>query len=756
MTEDAPTPLEINFSKIYSRIAQTTEIPVPIIERTIVLMKDGNTIPFIARYRKELTQGLDEIKLREIKKNYSELHNLEERKISVIQLIHKQEKLTPAIQQSIVDASNLQEVEDLYLPFKPKFRTLGAKARAKGLEPLADMIRANKVYDHPTKELVSAFVDSEKGVEDVSSALEGAMDIIAEEIGADPENRKYVREVITKQNSVICEVKEDILTNSELPRTPDGKEIDPTIFENYFHFSGFGQNLQPYQLLAIDRAQKYGILEFSIKISDENIIHELEKRNLHGHSSKSNQFFRYFKKAVEKGYKRYISRSIKREYWNSLMEKAEIHAISVFADNLKHLILTPPLKYRGVIGLDPGFRTGCKVALIDEFGNYLDHGTIYPHPPQKRVHEADRILFDFCQKYGIFTFAIGNGTASRETERFMADFVKNHQNSSLPFEYAIVNEAGASVYSASKLAHEEFPDLDATVRGAISIARRLQDPLSELIKIDPKSIGVGLYQHDVNQTKLREELDAVIEDCVNSVGVDLNTASSKLLEYVSGLSHKLAQKIVHFRQNQQSFTDRNQIQTIPGIGAKTFQQCAGFLKIRNASNIFDSTFVHPESYDVSAQICEKAKLNLQDLVTPSKHDQVVTKLGKLHHQEIAKTMDMDPEKVRYLIDQLMKSNFDPRDELDPVILRQDVMSFDDLKDGMIIKGTVRNVVDFGAFVDIGVKYNGLVHKSEIANQFVKDPRDFLAVGEVYDFMIIRLDKTRKRIQLSLKQVPTTK
>jgi protein Tex len=755
MGEEEPSsisvPEEINTTEIHSKIANSLSIPQKTIDVALDLLLNGNTVPFVARYRKEATNSLDEIQLRNIKKNYESLISIEERKISVLKLILAQNKLTQPLLDEILNATTLQDVEDLYLPYKIKHKTLGAKAREKGLQPLADLIRSG-VKDGEIAEVIAQFINPEKGVESEKDALSGAVDIIAEEVGSDPEARKITREVVFQRAVINTEVNEEVLNGTAKIFSKEGKEIDPSTFEMYYEFKIEGTQMKNHQILAINRADNLDVIDVDLITPDDELIPEIKKMQINKQSAKTNKLLEYYERAVEQGYKRYIIRAIKREMWNNLREEAETHAISVFARNLSNLLMTPALKNKAIVGVDPGYRTGCKVAVIDKYGDYLEDSVIYPHAPKNRVKEAKDILLSLAKKHNAFTFAIGNGTASRETEQIVADMIKKNRTDKFPLEYAIVSEAGASIYSASDLAIEEFPDLDLTVRGAISIARRLQNPISELIKIDPKSIGVGMYQHDVNQTELRAELDTVIESCVNSVGVDLNSASSKLLEYVSGLSKKTSKKIVEYRKENGPFTNRNQLKKVKGLGAKTFEQCAGFMHIRNAENPLDTTFIHPESYKLVKTLLKMYKLDLSQIIDSKQRDIVDKKLDAIDIKATCKKLSVEPEFLKDIIDQLKKPTFDPREELDAPILRQDVLSIDDLEENMIVKGTVRNVVDFGAFCDIGVKINGLVHKSQIANQYVKDVHKFLAVGDVKDFRILKIDKEKKRIQLSLKQV----
>ncbi|RLI65336.1 MAG: RNA-binding transcriptional accessory protein, partial [Promethearchaeia archaeon] len=733
-------PKEVDLEEIYRTVAKISQISTERAKKAINLLESGNTVPFIARYRKEITGAMDEELLRSIKKAYAQQHLLEERKIFVLHSINKQGKLTLDLIKQIIGAETLQTVEDLYLPYKPKIKTLGAKAREKGLQPLADAIREGKLpQNQNSDEFLATFVNAEKGVLTPQEALDGAMDIIAEESSSIPEIRQFVRIEIEKKNTVSALVRDEVLQGKEEIKNENGKVIEPQIFETYFEFSNPGRHLQNYQILALNRAENLNVISLNINTSDEDLIREIQKKIIGNQTEKSNPFLKHFLKGIKKGYKRYMIRSLKREYWRKLTERAELHAIKVFATNLRNLLMTPPLKNRAIIGIDPGYRTGCKVAVIDQNGNYCDSTVIYVTPPKQNFTDAMKKIRSFVEKYNAYTIAIGNGSASRETEQFVAQFARtiskssSSKDSSVLIEYAIVNEAGASIYSASEAARKEFPDLDLTIRGAISIARRLQDPLAELIKIDPKSIGVGLYQHDVNQSALRESLDDVIEDCVNSVGVDLNTASEQLLGHVSGLNRSLARKIVGYRKEHGGFSSRQELLDIRGLGVKTFEQCAGFLKIFNGTEPLDGTIIHPESYEIVRKILEKIKVTPEDLLDPSISKAVARRLKKVQPVEIAnefKANKIEPEKIKYIIEQLAKPTLDPRDKLEPPLLRKEILSIEDLKEGMIVKGTVRNVVDFGAFVDIGIKQDGLVHRSEIANRYVKNPSEYLAVGDI--------------------------
>ena len=741
-------PEVVDKNAIYPKIHQNTKISQDIIEKTIHLLETGNTVPFIARYRKEVTKDLDETQIRDIKSNLDSIVSLEERKISILQSIQSQNKLTEQLKKQILKGGTLQEIEDIYLPFKKRIKTLGTKAKDKGLEPLANLIREGKIKEDndASKSLIEPFLSEEKEVNSIEEALSGAIDIIAEDFAYVPENRELVRKYVNRSAILKAKVDEDILSSKEPVLDENGKQIDPQKFENYFKFTADNKRVKYHQLLAIQRAEKFGIIKRDFDTPDENILHELKKQNEITNNS-------YYADGASKGFKRYMIRSLKRELWNTMKGEAFDHAITVFGTNLKNLLLTPPLKGKAIIGLDPGYRTGCKVAVIDKMGKYLDNAVIYPTPPKNQKTEAKRILKNLTKKYDAPIFAIGNGTASQETEQLVSEMINSNELSA-EVAYEVVNEAGASIYSASPLAKEEFPDLDLTVRGAISIARRLQDPLSELIKIDPKSIGIGLYQHDVNQIKLKNALDAVIEDCVNSVGVDLNTASSKLLEYVSGIGASLAKKITAHRKENGAFTNRKEIKSIRGLGAKTFEQCAGFLKIPKSENPLDRTFIHPESYKITEKILKKIGLSTKDLLKndPEEVKAVQEKLFSIKPKSTAQELGVEPDKIRYLIKMLVKPNLDPRDKLQKKELKKKILTINDLKEGMIVKGIIRNVVDFGAFVDIGVKYNGLVHKSQIANKYVNNPQEYLSIGDVMDMKITSIDTNRNRIQLSIKDV----
>ncbi|OLS13250.1 MAG: Tex-like protein [Promethearchaeota archaeon CR_4] len=741
---------------IIKQVAQEVGTHHLYVQKVIELLRE-NTVPFVARYRKELTGSMDEVKIREVEEKYTQKMNLSTRKEEVIRLVTDMGKLTEEWQKKVMAATTLTEVEDLYAPYKPKFQTRGQKARDKGLQPLADLIREERESGN-RDEILAEFINAEKLVPDAKTAIDGAIDIIAEEVSENAEYRKYVREATTAEGMLVSKVNEEEITPDKLKTATEGekavlreagvslpktKEHDPTVYKDYFDYSEKVTTLPHHRVLAMNRGEKEKTLKVDIEIPDDRLMGDIKRMAIQKAFS---IFVTEYEKGIEAGYKRYISRSIKREVRDDLTKKAEVHAIKIFAENLKNLLLGRPLKGRGIIGVDPGFRTGCKIAVVDKYGKFLDHTAIYPHPPQSQLKEAAVELVKLAKKYDAWTFAIGNGTASRETEQMLSMMSKKIKQ----IEYAVVSEAGASIYSASEIAKEEFPDLDLTVRGAISIARRLQDPLSELIKIDPKSIGVGMYQHDVSQTELKKALDAVIEDAVNAVGVNVNTASWKLLEYVSGLNKKLAREILKHREANGPLVSRKDYLKIPGMGPKTFQQAAGFLKIPDAKLPFDRTFVHPESYKLAKQMLDEFQLKLVDLVSMEGRQKLEMTLKKANTKSLATKLEAGEETVKDIIADFVKPDRDPRDDLPPVILRQDVLSMEDLKVGMKLKGTVRNVVDFGVFVDIGVKHDGLVHVSELAKQRVASPYDYVSVGDVVDVTVLSVDIERSRIQLSMK------
>ncbi|MGE5681994.1 MAG: Tex family protein [Bacillota bacterium] len=715
-------------------IANELAIKLDQVKEVIALFNDGSTIPFIARYRKERTGGLDEEKLREIEDRLNYLTILEERKETILKSIEEQGKLTDELRDKIVNSTKLQEVEDLYLPYKPKRKTRGTIAKAKGLEPLAMFILENPLFKGNFDEKLAEFINEELGVATITEALQGAKDIIAEMISDNAEVRKVVREYVL----------ETAVVGSEKVKEKEESKVDTKkdVYEIYYDFKIELTKLKPYQILAINRGEREKVLKVNLNVEEAPVLKEILTKYF---SYPESVFMEILENITEDSYSRLIFPSIEREVRSHLTEIADQHAIEIFASNLRQLLLQPPISNHIIMGIDPGFVSGCKVAVIDSTGKYLEGETIYPHPPQNRSVEASRTIVSLVKKHNVDVIAIGNGTASRETEFLVAELIKAH---SLKCHYIIVSEAGASVYSASPLAKQEFPDLEASQRGNISIARRLLDPLAELVKIDPKSIGVGLYQHDVEQKQLSKKLDDVVVSCVNYVGVDLNTASVSLLTYVSGLNKRIASNIVKFREELGRFTRREQLLKVPGLGDKAFEQAAGFLKIPNGDNPLDNTFIHPESYSATMELLRFCNVPAEKI----KESGSVLSLYASHKgvNKIAKDIGIGEPTLIDILDNLKKPGRDPREELPKPILRSDVLKIEDLREGMRLKGTVRNVVDFGAFVDIGVKQDGLLHISQIANKYVKNPLEVLNVGDILDVTIIGIDLNKGRISLSTK------
>jgi uncharacterized protein len=688
----------------------------------------GNTVPFISRYRKEVTGSLDENQIRSIEERMNYLRTLEARKDAILKSIEEQGKLTPELKSKIEKAIKLQEVEDLYLPYKPKKRTRATVAREKGLEPLAELILKQEIMEGDPLEAASPYIDNEKEVESAEDALRGAMDIIAETISDDAEVRKIIREMTFKTGMLQSEKK---------------KAEGRTEFEMYYEFSEPAMKIPPHRILAINRGEKEGVLKVSVVIESEMLTASIEQLYI---KNRQNIFIEYLEQAIHDSYMRLIAPSIERELRNALSEKADEHAINIFAVNLKNLLLQPPIRDKVIIGIDPGYRTGCKVAVIDETGKYLEGATIYPHAPQNKYFEAKSIIRALANKHNADIIAIGNGTASRETEQMAAELI-SEMKEERKLEYIIVSEAGASVYSASKIAQQEFPELEAAMRGNISIARRLMDPLAELVKIDPKSIGVGLYQHDVNQRRLAESLSNVVESAVNMVGVNLNTASISLLKYVSGLTGRTAESIVKFRDGHGKFINRMQLKDVDGIGEIAFQQAAGFLRIPDGDTILDNTSIHPESYEATDKILRK--FAVEDIRKQGGEVKQKFRSSQMELQSLLDELGIGAPTFKDILDNLEKPGLDPRDELPKPIFKSDVLKMEDLKEGMVLKGTVRNVVDFGAFVDIGVKQDGLVHVSRMAKKYVKNPLEIVSAGDVVDVKVISLDLERNRVGLSM-------
>ncbi len=680
------------------------------VTNTIQLIDEGNTIPFIARYRKEQTGDLKDTVLRQLFNRLNYLRNLEERQVEVIRLIEEQGKLTEDLKEDILKAETLQRVEDLYRPYRPKRRTRATIAKEKGLEGLANIILLQEVKDGKLKEEAISYIDKEKEVHTIEDALSGAMDIIAETISDNADYRNIIRDIGYKKGIIETEG-----VNTE----------EKSVYEMYYDYKEPIKTIANHRILAINRGEKENVLKVNVILPEEEIILKLRSLIISNPLSDSKV---YLEETIEDSYKRLIFPSIEREIRSSLTERAEEEAIKVFALNLKPLLMQPPIKGKVVMGIDPGFRTGCKVAVIDDTGKLLASTTVYPTEPQNKIIETKEELTKLIQKYNVDIIAIGNGTASRETELVVASMLKDIERK---VSYIIVSEAGASVYSASEVGQEEFPDLDVSIRGAISIGRRLQDPLAELVKIDPKHIGVGQYQHDLNQGKLNEALTGVVEDCVNTVGVDLNTASSSLLKYVSGISKRVATNLVEFRDEIGKFKSREELLKVKGLGKKTFTQCAGFLRIPEGDNPLDNTGVHPESYSIAAKLLD---MDFKD--------------KKIH--DIAKELDVGELTLKDIINELEKPGRDPRDEMPKPIFRTDVLEMEDLKEDMILTGTVRNVVDFGAFVDIGVKQDGLVHISHLSDRYIKHPKEIVKVGDIVKVKILDVDVERGRISLSMK------
>lgn len=684
------------------------------IKSVIDLLDEGNTVPFIARYRKEQTGEMQDSVIRDLSNRLEYLRNLESRKEEVLRLIDEQGKLDDKLESEIKVALTLQKVEDLYRPYRQKRRTRATIAKEKGLEALSEVILKQDMDVDEFERLVDTFIDGDKDVNTREDAIGGAIDIICELVADSPKYRELAKDIVWKKGLVLSKKIE--------------KEVEEdSVYEMYFDYSEAVKNIANHRVLAINRGEKEKILRVNIQIDDELIL-SLVKNNMT--KNKDSFLLKYIYLAVEDGYKRLLFPSIEREIRNNLSERAEEEAINVFSLNLKSLLMQPPIINKVVLGIDPAFRTGCKLVVVDRFGKLLDYTTVYPTAPQNQVEKASKVIVDLIEKYKVDIIAIGNGTASRETESIVVDIIRGLNRE---IYYMIVNEAGASVYSASKVGIEEFPDLDVSIRGGVSIARRLQDPLAELVKIDPKHIGVGQYQHDLNQGKLNKALEAVIEDCVNTVGVDLNTASSSLLSYIAGISSKIAKSIVEYREENGEFKNRKTLLKVKGLGPKAFQQCAGFLRIQNGENPLDNTSVHPESYDVANKIYGK------DYDT-------------LDIKNISEELAVGIPTLRDIIEELKKPGRDPREDMPKPILRQDVLSIEDLKLDMVLKGTVRNVVDFGAFIDIGLKSDGLVHISQISKKFIKHPKEALKVGDIVDVKIIDIDNKKNRVGLSIREV----
>jgi len=716
---------ELDFIEITAEELNIKKIQV---SNTIELLDDGNTVPFIARYRKEVTGSMDENQIRDIESRMNYLRNLQSRKESILRSIEEQGKLTPELKARIEKSLKQQEIEDLYLPYKQKKRTRATIAKEKGLEPLAMLILKQEITDKDVLNIASEYINTEKEVESAQQALEGALDIIAEIISDDADVRAEVRKTTYKHGLLVSKAK-DADSESE--------------YEMYYDFSELLHKIPPHRILAINRGEKKNILKVAVSVDIDDILKQIENRYI---TNTESVFTDNLIHTIRDSYTRLIAPSITREMRSELSDKADEHAINIFAENLKNLLLQPPLYGKIIMGIDPGFRSGSKVAIIDQTGKYLEGKTIYPHPPQNKYMEAKSIIRSFISKYNVDIIAIGNGTASRETEQLAAEIISEIKDER-DVAYIIVNEAGASVYSASPTAQKEFPDLEASMRGNISIARRLLDPLAELVKIDPKSIGVGLYQHDVSQKHLTESLHQVIESCVNMVGVNLNTASASLLRYVSGLTMRTAENVIHFRDDHGKFHSRKELLQVDGIGNIAFQQAAGFLRIPDGNNILDNTSIHPESYAAAEKIIEL--LAVKNISTEGRLLQQRLKEANLELDQILENLGIGKPTFEDIISNLEKPGLDPRSDLPKPILKSDVLKMEDLKVGMVLKGTVRNVVDFGAFVDIGVKQDGLVHISQMAKKFVKNPMEIVSVGDIIDVKIMSVNFEKSRVGLSM-------
>lgn len=703
-------------------IAKELQLGVGQVKQTVGLLDEGNTIPFIARYRKEMTGELDENQLRSIEERLQYLRQLEARKSEVIRLIDEQGKLTPELESAIHGSTKLQELEDLYRPYRQKRKTRASVAKERGLEPLAEYLLKQPSAGNPEEE-AAKYIHLEKEVHTSEEALQGAMDIVAEQISDDAPIRQWVRGVTKDQGLLVVEAKD--------------AEAE-SVYEMYYAYQEPIKKLPPHRTLAINRGEKEEFLKVKLEAPVDRILEYLQRRVIRGASVTRS----YLLAAIEDGYKRLIAPSIEREVRSEATEAAEEHAIHIFAENLGNLLLQPPLRGKVVLGVDPAYRTGCKLAAVDPTGKVLDIAVSYPTPPLSKVVEAEKMISGLIEKHNVEIIVIGNGTASRETEQFIADLIPKLNRE---LAYIIVSEAGASVYSASKLAGEEFPKLDVAERSAISIARRLQDPLAELVKIDPKSIGVGQYQHDVAQKKLEESLKVVVESAVNHVGVDINTASPSLLQYVSGVNATIAKNIVKFREENGRFEKRAQLQKVPRLGAKSYEQCVGFLRITDGANALDQTPIHPESYPVVEKLADQLGMKLTQLGTSEWKE----KLAEVDVTEMAAQLEVGVPTLKDIIDSLLRPGRDPRDELPLPIFRTDVLKLEDLTPGMKLQGTVRNVVDFGAFVDIGIKNDGLVHISQLSDRFVKHPLDVVAIGDIVNVWVLNIDMKKGRVGLTM-------
>ncbi|MBO5300672.1 MAG: RNA-binding transcriptional accessory protein [Peptococcaceae bacterium] len=712
------------------QLAKELNRPLGKVTAAVELLDAGNTIPFIARYRKEATGEMDEVVLRQLSERLQYLRNLEQRKEDVLKNIAEQGKLTEELETKIRQAEILQEVEDLYLPYKQKRRTRASIAREKGLEPLALAVLEGHISGDVSAE-AALYIGKEDGAASVEEAIQGAMDIIAEILADDAELRKTARQLAWKDGRIVTKLKKVL------------EDDETTPYEMYYAYEEAVKNIPPHRILAMNRGENEEVLAVKVEQPEELILAGIHQQYQQKRSAECQQIF---EEAARDGWKRLIGPAIEREIRNELTDAGEVQAIKVFSENLHNLLLQAPVKGHTVLGVDPGFRTGCKLAVVDDTGKVLEVGVMYPHPPQKKYQEAMALMKDMIIRWNVSIIAIGNGTASRESEALAADVIRQCPG----VQYIIVSEAGASVYSASPIAKEEFPEYDLSLRSAVSIARRLQDPLAELVKIEPKAVGVGQYQHDVTPKKLDEALHAVVEDCVNGVGVELNTASSALLQYVAGLSRATADGIVKMRNEQGKLTSRKQLLKVPRLGPKAYEQCAGFIRIADGENPLDNTPVHPESYQTAEALLQRLGYSKNDLRT-DKLSRLRDALQQVSAKDMAKELEIGEPTLKDIIAALQKPGRDPREELDPPLLRSDVLSMEDLKPGMELKGTVRNVVDFGAFVDIGVKQDGLIHISQFGAKFIKHPMEVVAVGDIITVRVLDVDLRRGRIALTMRK-----
>ena len=714
---------------IIETIAAEFKLKVEQVEKTVELIDEGNTIPFIARYRKEVTGSLDDSVLRDLNDRLNFLRNLEKRKEEVSALITAQEKMTPEIQAAIDNAKTITEVEDIYRPFRPHRKTRASVAREKGLEPLAELLMAQEPsYSPSIDEQAATFIDEEKGVASIEEALQGARDIIAEDISDNAEYRKEIR-ALTFENGTL---------NSRQAKDED------SVYSQYYEYSELLKKVLPHRVLALNRGEKEEFLKVSISIEEEIVLRGLRAKILLGNGSPATE---HVAAALTDSYQRLIAPSIEREIRSDIFDNACEGAIKVFADNLSHLLMQSPLKGKTVLGFDPGYAHGCKLAVVDKIGKVIDTGVIYPVKPREEIEKSKRIVKQMIAKHDVDVIAIGNGTASKESEIFIANLIKEIDQD---VKYIVVSEAGASIYSASKLAAEEFPEFDVMQRSAVSIARRLQDPLAELIKIDPKGIGVGQYQHDMKQARLDEALGGVVEDCVNSVGVDINTASFSLLAHIAGINMTSAKNIVRYREENGEFSNRAQLLKVPRIGAKAYEQAAGFLRVPGGKEIFDNTGVHPESYQAAEKLLGLFGYTRED-VKNGNLKELGVKVQQAGEASVCEQLGIGLPTLKDIVSELQKPGRDIRDTLPPPVLRDDILSLEDLKPDMELTGTVRNVIDFGAFVDIGVHQDGLVHISQLSDRFVKHPSEVVKVGDVVTVWVISVDVQKKRIALRMKK-----